>query len=195
MSNKKNVATKNIKSSNDKNQKYISPKNYIYALLILIGGILIALYFFEWYQVKQEEKLMSSYLITSNTIESNIKDLESLSQITQEAPSSYFIYIGYTGSEEVYNLEKELKRVIDKFKLNDEFYYLDVTELKNNNDKYLEEINNNLGIDTLERVPAIIYVKEGKILENDILDGVKDTLLKASDLEQLLDIYEFEIVK
>lgn len=192
-------ATKNIKSSKtrkttNKNDKYISPKNYIYAFLILVGGIVLTLYIFEWYQVKQEEKLMTSYLISSNTIESNITDIESLEQITQEAPSSYFIYIGYTGDEDVYNLEKELKRVIDKYKLNDEFYYLDITDLKNENQDYLKEINSKLDVN-LENIPAIIYVNEGKILDSNVLDGVNDTKLKVSDFEQLLDIYEFEIIK
>lgn len=195
----KTSATKNIKSSKtrkttNKNDKYISPKNYIYAFLILVGGIVLTLYIFEWYQVKQEEKLMTSYLISSNTIESNITDIESLEQITQEAPSSYFIYIGYTGDEDVYNLEKELKRVIDKYKLNGEFYYLDITDLKNKNQDYLKEINSKLDVN-LENIPAIIYVNEGKILDSNVLDGVNDTKLKVSDFEQLLDIYEFEIIK
>ena len=64
-------------------------------MLTLVGGILLVLYFFEWYQVKQEEKLINSYLITSNTIESNVKDIDALNQIRQEAASDYFIYLGY----------------------------------------------------------------------------------------------------
>jgi len=199
MSSKKVVATKNIKSSQKKkiikNDKYVSPKNYLYAILILIGGIILTLYIFEWYQVKKEEKLMTSYLISSKTIESSIEDLDSLNQIRQEAPSSYFIYISYTGNEEVYNLEKDFKRVIDKYKLNDMFYYVDLTELKNNNEIYLEEIKSNLGIKKLKKIPTLIYVHEGKILESNVLDGVNDTLLKVEDLENLLSIYEFETVE
>jgi len=195
MNPKKKNATKSSRKKNNKNERYINPKNYIYALFILVGGILLVLYLFEWYQVKQEEKLMTSYLISSNTIESSVSDLDSLNQIRQEAPSSYFIYIGYTGDEDVYKFEKELKRVIDKYKLNDEFYYLDLTKLKEKNENYLEEVNNKLEIKELEKVPAIIYVKDGKILNSNILDGVKDTILKIEDLEQLLDVYEFETVK
>ncbi|MBE6156808.1 MAG: hypothetical protein E7161_03585 [Firmicutes bacterium] len=199
MSAKKVVATKNIKSSQKKKtieiDKYISPKNYLYAILILLGGIILTLYIFEWYQVKKEEKLMTSYLISSKTIESSIEDLNSLNQIRQEAPSSYFIYISYTGDEEIYNLEKDFKRVIDKYKLNDMFYYVDLTKLKNNNENYLNEIKNSLGIKDLKKIPALIYVHEGKILESNVLDGINDTLLKAGDLENLLDIYEFETVK
>ncbi len=198
MSTKTN-ATKNIKGSKtrkttSKNEKYISPKNYLYAFLILVGGIVLTLYIFEWYQVKQEEKLMTSYLISTNTIESNISDIEALEQITQEAPSSYFIYIGYTQDEDVYKLEKELKRVIDKYKLNGEFYYLDITNLKTESNDYINKINNKLNI-KLENVPAIIYVNDGKILDSNILDGVNGTKLKVADFEQLLDIYEFETIK
>ena len=190
MSPKKKVT----KSSKNKNERYINPKNYIYALLTLVGGILLVLYFFEWYQVKQEEKLMNSYLITSNTIESNVKDIDALNQIRQEAASDYFIYLGYTGDEDIYKFEKELKRVIDKYKLNDVFYYVDLTKEKDK-ENYLEEIKEKLNVKNIERIPAIIYVKDGKILENNILDGIKDTNLKIEDFEQLLDIYEFEIIK
>lgn len=198
MSEKVSSATKNKKNSTLKNKNnimYVRPKNYLYAFLILVGGILFALYIFEWYQVKKEEKLMNSYLITSKTIESSIEDLNSLNLIRQEAPSSYFIYIGYTNDEDVYNFEKELKRVIDKYKLNDIFYYVDLTELKENNENYLEEIEKKLEIKDIQNVPAIIYVNEGKILESNILDGIDGTKLKIEDLEKLLDIYEFETVK
>lgn len=178
-----------------KENKKINFKNYIYAFLILIGSIILVIYMFEWYQVKKEEKLMESYLITSKTIESSIEDLESLKQIRQESPASYFIYISYTNDEEVYNFEKELKRVIDKYKLNDSFYYVDLTKLKDSNPNYLEEIKNSLELEDLDSIPAIIYVNEGKILNSNILDGINNTKLKIEDFEQLLEIYEFETVK
>lgn len=175
--------------------KKINPQNYLYALLVLVGGIIITLYIFEWINVKKEEKLMTSYLISSKTIDSTISDFDSLNQIRQEAPSSYFIYLSYTGNEDIYNFEKELKRVIDKYDLNNNFYYVDLTNLKNENKDYLTEVKNNLGIDNLENIPAIIFVKDGKISNNNILDGINGTMLKISDLENLLDIYEFESIK
>ena len=175
-------------------QTKIAAKNYIYALLVLVGGILIVLYIFEWVNVKKEEKLMTSYLLSSNTIDSSINDLNSLEQILKEVPSSYFLYISYTQDEEVYNFEKALKRVIDNYNLSDSFYYVDLTELKNNNENYIIDVEKTLNID-LERIPVIIYVKNGVIEENNILDGINDTMVKISDLENLLDIYEFEPVK
>lgn len=175
--------------------KKIPSKNYLYALLILVSGILFSLYIFEWINVKKEEKLMNSYLISSNTIDSSVKDFESLKQILKETSSSYFIYLGYTGDEDVYNFEKELKRVIDNYNLRDSFYYMDLTEIKENNEDYLNEIKNMLNIRKIERIPAIIYVHNGKIEEHNILDGINGSLLKISDVENLLDIYEYDLVK
>ncbi len=188
------VVKKEIPKENPK-EIAIKPQNYLYSLLILVGAILITIYLFSWYNVKKEEELKTSYLITTNTIESDIKDLDSLSQILEEAPSSYFVYLSYTEDEDVYNLEKEIKRLIDTYKLNDIFYYVNLTELKKNNNHYLDVVEEKLDIKEINSIPAVIYVQNGEIIENNILDGVKDTKFKASDLEQLLDIYEFEKVK
>ncbi len=174
--------------------KNVSLKNYFYAILVFFGIILVVLYIFEWVNVKKEERLMNSYLLTSNTIDSKIEDLASLKQIMQEVPSSYFIYFGYTNDEDVYDLEVSLKKVIDKYELSDNFYYFDVTKMKEDNENYITEINNSLEID-MERTPAIIYVVDGEIKSSNILDGVSDTMLKVADLENLLDIYEYEAVK
>jgi len=194
MNPKSKVAKSKPKSASIK-QKKIPSKNYIYALLILVGGIVLTLYIFEWVNVKKEEKLMNSYLITSNTIDSTIKDFDSLNQILKETSSSYFIYLSYTGDEDVYNFEKELKRIIDNYNLSDNFYYMDLTDIKENNKNYMNEIKNKLEINDIERVPALIYVHKGKIEKSNILDGINNTMLKISDIENLLDIYEYEIVK
>lgn len=189
MSQKKNTKSKSSKTRN------IPLKNYIYAFLVLLGGILLILYIFEWINVKKEEKLMNSYLITSNTINSKIEDFDSLKQILNETSSSYFLYLSYTGNEDVYNFEKELKRVIDNYDLSDSFYYMDLTKIKESNENYIETIKSELNISDLEKVPAIIYVKNGKIENATILDGIKETMLKVADLENLLDIYDYELVK
>lgn len=174
--------------------KKIPLKNYVYAFLVLLGGILIVLYIFEWINVKKEEKLMNSYLITSSTINSKIEDFDSLKQILNETSSSYFIYLSYTGNEDVYKFEQELKKVIDNYGLNDNFYYMDLTKIMNDNENYLELVNNNLNIN-IDRVPVIIYVKDGKIEGNNILDGINGTMLKVADVENLLDIYDYELIK
>lgn len=185
------MANKRVVKGSKVSEKKINPKNYLYAFLILAGSIIIAFYIFSWYRVKQEEKLMVSYLLSSKTIESKIDNLDSISQILEETPSSYFIYFGYTKDKDVYNLETNLKRVIDKYKLNDSFYYVDVTEMMDDKD-LIDNINKKLNI-KLENVPAIIYVNNKEIKDSDILDGVNETMLKSSDLEKLLDVYDYDI--
>ena len=101
--------------------------------------------------------------------------------------------MSYTKDETIYNFEKDLKKLIDKYKLNDIFYYVDLTKLKENNDNYLNLIKESLGLKELSKLPALVYVKDGEVKE--VLDGVKNTLLKVTDVEQLLDIYEFQTIK
>lgn len=174
-------------------EKKINPQNYFYAVLILVGGILLTLLIFKWYNTKKEEKLMISYLVSTNTIESSISDLNSLDLIKQESPSSYFIYLGFTKDEDVYNLERELKELIDDYKLNDIFYYVDLTEYREKDEEYLDIIKEKLDIEDLKQVPAIIFIENGQVEE--ILDGVKNTSLKIDDVKKLLDVYGFEAVK
>ena len=182
-------------TSEKKSKPKVALKNYIYAGLILVGGILLVQYIFKWVEVKNEEKLMTSYLISSNTINSSIDDLNTLEQILKETSSSYFIYFGYTKDENVYNFEKKLKRIIDNYNLSDNFYYVDLTDIKEKNNNYLEDIKNKLKINNLDRVPAIIYVKDGVTQKENILDGIDNSMIKAEDLENLLEIYEFDKIK
>jgi len=76
----------------------------------------------------------------------------------------------------------------------DSFYYMDLTKIKENNENYLNKVKQELNI-SLEKVPALIYVKDGKIENANILDGVNGTMLKVADIENLLDIYEYELIK
>lgn len=189
-------ATKTTKKIIKKSEelKKVPKVNYIYAFLILVGSILLTFYIFAWINVRKQEKILNSYLIESNTVTSSLELDGSFKQVVQDAPSSYFIYVSYRKDEKIYNLEKDLKRVIDKYKINDIFYYVDITDLKENNSEYLDYVNEKLGV-KLSRVPAIIFVKDGQILDRNILTGVRDTDLKADDLESLLEVYEFEKIK
>ena len=52
-----------------------------------------------------------------------------------------------------------------------------------------------LNIKNIEKIPAIIYVHNGEIIETNILDGVNETMLKVQDIENLLDVYDYELIK
>lgn len=169
------------------NRKIIPLKNYFYSIIILIGIVLLTLYIFSWYKVKKEERLMNSYLLTSKTIESKIDSLEVLEQSLSEAPSSYFVLITYREDENTYNLEKNLKRIIDRYKLNDLFYYVDVTNNKDNED-YKNKLNKIFKVDNINNYPVILYIEDGKTKE--VLND-----LKIDDFKKCLETYKYEVVK
>jgi hypothetical protein len=168
-------------------EKKIELKNYIYSILILAGGILLVIYIFSWYNVKKEEKLMNSYLISSKTIESKINNLNDLEQTIKEAPLSYFVLVSYTGNEDVYNMEKKLKRIIDKYKINDIIYYVDASN-NINSKEYLDELGKLFNIKEVTKIPVLIYIEEGKV--KDVT-----SILTVDNIKKLLDENDFELVK
>ena len=168
-------------------KKNITLKNYVYTILLFAGIILLILYIFSWYNVKKEERLMNSYLVSSKTIEFKINDLKDLDSILTEAPSTYFVLVSYTNDEKMYNLEKLLKRTIDKYKLNDIFYYIDSS---NNKDdiNYINDLNKSFKLNNIESIPTLIYIEDNKIKE--VINNITN-----DDFKNLLNKYEFEIVK
>ena len=165
-------------------------KNYLLALLVLIGGIALIVYIFEWYQVKEAEKYMESYLLKSKTINNSIDDINLYSQVIQEAPTDYFIVIGYKNDEEEYLFEKKLKKIIDDYELNDLVFYIDVTDLMQK-ENYLDVINKNIKTN-ISNVPAIIYVKDRTIDEDNIVTKDENGTINLNKFEKILEIYEYE---
>ena len=106
-----------------KNEKKIAPKRYVIALVLFIGVILLTIYIFKWYQVFNEKKITKSYLVSSHVISNEINSIDELSSVFTEAPSEYFLYIGYTNDKNVYDMEVGLKKIIRKYELQDQFYY------------------------------------------------------------------------
>lgn len=164
-------------------KRYIPLKNYFIAIFTVLTVLLISIYFYKWYKVYQIEQTRESYLIKTNTISMQITDVNDIKTILTEAPSDYFIYISYTKSLDILNLEKKLKKIIDNYGINDSIYYIDTTKMKKDTD-YLIKINNSLNTN-IEKLPAIIYVKNGTIRSNNIIQSNKGSI-KASDFEKLL---------
>lgn len=180
-------------SKNIKNERYIPIKNYVIAVLVVIGVVLITLYCMEWYKVLQENKLSSSFLIKSNTITNEVKELEEVKTVFSEMPEDYFVYISYTGNEKIYNMEHDLEEVIDDYNLNDKFYFINVTKAMERDD-YIDKINEALDLkdQKIETVPTIIYYKDGEIANDGILTREDDNIFNASDFVKFLEEKEYE---
>ena len=140
-------------------------KKYFVGLCIILAIIFLALYFYKWHIVREQEKYYNSYLIETNTISLEMNDINEISSVLSETPNYYFLYISYTGDEDVYNLEEELKPLIDEYQLQSNFYFLNVTDFKDTNTNYKEDIADTLNIDRniISDVPIILYFKDGEL--------------------------------
>lgn len=168
-----------------KNETFIPVKNYILAAVIVVVIIGLTWYAFAWYNVVQENKVSTSYLVQEKIISKEITDLNEVNNIFSEAPDSYFVYISYTGDEQIYNMEKSLKSVIKSYNLSDNMYYLNVTSIKDEKD-YMDKINKALGLTDRKvvKVPTILYFEEGKLVE--MTDTKSDLLMTRSDFQKLI---------
>ncbi|MBE6148852.1 MAG: hypothetical protein E7167_05150 [Firmicutes bacterium] len=171
-----------------KNSKYTPAKNYIYGLIIFLAVILLAWYFISWYKVKQTEKLMTSYLVTSNTVNYEIKDITEIVQVLKESPSEYFVYISYNNDEDVYKLEKKLKKAIDNYGLKDEFYYINITDYQDDENIYTK-LNDTFNTTRIKNSPCILYFKNNE-LESVILNN--NQVFDINEFTELLEEYEYE---
>ena len=144
-------------------------------------------------QVFNTEKITKSYLISSNVIANEINSLDELSDVLSEAPLDYFLYISYPNDKKIYNMEIDLKKVICKYELQDKFYYLNIEDIKENED-YIEELNSilNLNEEKITNVPTILYFKEHTLAKNGIIHKDNNTLMQASDFNQLLENLKIE---
>lgn len=169
----------------------IPRKNYVIVFFIILAVVLLTLYIFQWYKVSKEGKIASSYLISSKTITYEIKDLDEITSVFSEAPEEYFVYISYVNSEDTYNLEKDLKNVIDDYHLKDNFYYFNATSMMKE-DNYIDKINEAFGLkkQKIEKLPTILYFKNGSLVADGIVKREDSKIIEAADFIQLLDVQE-----
>ena len=174
-----------------KKNNYVPPKNYVIAIFISLSAIFLTYYIFSWYNLYQKNEYSESYLLKTNTISLDVNDINEIESTFTESPSEYFVYIGYRNDEKVYKLEKQLKKVIDKYNLNDNFYYIDITNLKDQNN-YLEELNKALNLEDkqITQVPTILFFKDGSITKDGVITREDKRIMEIGDFEKILEMYE-----
>lgn len=161
-----------------KNDRVIPKKNYLYLVIMLVLVVIITFFIFEMNKKYQSRKLESSYL-DGYVSEVNVSDLNN---ILTEPNSEQFILITKTGSEEIYKLETELKKVIKSRDLRDNFIYIDYTDKEND----IKELNKILNSD-IKTIPAVVYYKDGEYVKT--IDS-SSNILNSGEFEKLLDEYE-----
>jgi len=174
-----------------KNESFIPTKNYVIAFFIIIGVILLSWYAFAWYKTIKTNKVAESYLVTEKVVSNEIKSLDELSDILSESPETYYIFISYTGSEDVYNLEKEMAKLISEYNLSDSFYYLNITNIMNDED-YLDKINETLNLkdEKVKQVPTVLYYQDGALV--NIINKDDKSMMNIGDFQKMLDVNQIE---
>lgn len=198
MKNKKNAVKKNtkneevkkeeVKKENVKKKEY-STKDIIIALLIIIIIILLGIYIFKLRSNRNKNNMANSYLLSTGTVNLVIDDLDDVNQTLSEAPTEYFVLITYTNDENTYNLETGIKKIIDDYKLNTSFFYLNIKDYMEDKD-YLQKLNNVFNTDKITKVPIILYYRNGSLIDTVKRDD--NNVINAGDFQRLLDIYEYE---
>ena len=189
---KKTTNKKDVKEevkNKDISKHIFTSKGVIIILGVCLLLILAITYIYRVNKLNETEKYSISYLLSTGTVSLEIKNLDEVNQILAESPNEYFVLITYTDNKDTYNLETGLKTLLDKYKLSDSFYYLNIKDMLNE-DNYLTRLNNTFETDKINNVPIILYYKDGKVVNTVHRDD--NNIINASDFQKLLDIYDYQ---
>jgi len=162
------------------NKRVVPKKNYLYLLIMLLIVVFVTFGIVKISKYYDEKKLEKSYFdgyISEVT-------LEDMRNILTEPSSEMFIIVTEVNNENIYNIEKDIKKVIKRRDIRDNVMFINYTD----NKKDLNELNKVLGSD-IKNIPAIVYYKNGQVVTSiDSTNG----LINAGEFEKLLDSYEVE---
>lgn len=163
-------------------ERSIPKKNYFILMLLLVAVVILT------FAVVSVCKGIKSSNVASGYINKYVNELSynELDTYLVEPSSNTFVYVTYTGDEQIYKLEKNLKKIIANNELNDEFIYMNVTK-EMENDNFMNELNNKFSTDKINKLPIILYFKDGVLL--DVVSS-NDNLFTGADFQKLLDNYE-----
>lgn len=161
--------------------KKVNYKNYISLGLISISVIILVFYIKSWYKTYKQNELESSPLdgivqkIDAKEIKMSIGEMNDV-----------LIYFGYLKNDKIYYMEKRILSLLKKENLTDKFIYIDVTEYKDNN-KYKDLIKDTFNTEIDSTLPIILYVKNGKVVEEITPEY---GLIQTYQIKDLIDKYE-----
>ena len=166
--------------------KKISSKNYVIVLIVSVLVIALTLYVRSFYLSYELYKTNNSVFIDKSVNQMNTEDFDFALTEVSEA----ILYVSYTGSSELYDIEKRLYREMEKKDLISKVIYWNVTDFKGN-DEYLKMLKEHFPEvkDEITTSPLLIYIKDGKAVE------AISSKLKTIDyiaFDKLIEKYEIE---
>lgn len=167
-------------------KKDIPRKNYYIVIAVTILVVLLMIFVRSFYLSYKSSKLSNS--IFSNKIVNQIH-MDDFDFAIAEI-SDAILYVSYTGSNEIYSMEKRLFKEIENNNLTDKIIYLDVTKYNKNN-KYIKTLRDKFpNIDNeINSAPLFIYIKDGQAVE---AMSSEFRMVDYKILDKLVDKYEIE---
>lgn len=167
-------------------KKDIPRKNYFIVIAVTILVVLLMIFVRSFYLSYKSSKLSNS--IFSNKIVNQIH-MDDFDFAVAEI-SDAILYVSYTGSNEIYSMEKRLYKEIENNNLTDKVIYLDVTKYNKNN-KYVKTLRDKFpNIDNeINSAPLFIYIKDGQAVE---AMSSEFRMVDYKTLNKLIDKYEIE---
>jgi len=169
--------------------KKIPLSNYLIAAIIVVWIFILAFLGYQLHKNHQEKLYQEGYFYHHNT-SINKTSLDKISSVLANSQGSVFVLFNYRGSEDTYRLEEDLDQVIQDYHFNDQFYYVDLTEMMGKANCDLTCVVQSEFHVTLKNVPAILYYQDGNLV--DIAQRDDQKVLEAADYVKLLDMYEFK---
>jgi len=156
-------------------------KNYIILGLLFLGCVLLTLYICKCYEVYDEHQKQTP--IIRGTL-SEITEKELSPHIT-ENPTT-IIYMCTSANEICRNYEKDFKKLIEKYQLQDEFVYLNLS--KADKDEFVNNFNEEYDykVKLTKNYPAIVLFEDAEV--KYILQGKKDEPLTITKTKQFIDL-------
>lgn len=177
--------------TNNKKKEKIDIRKYVNFALSMIAIVLIALISIKLYHTYQNNKLgESDFARMAGSIQ-----YDDIENATSEMSTDSFILISYVKDEDVKNFEDQLKKTVIEHELQNNFYYLNATDLMLE-ENYQDSLNKKFNLKDpyeIDMLPAILYYKEGKFMTS--ISSSKNRMLTVDDFDKLLDSYEVSNTK
>lgn len=166
--------------------KEIPSKNYIIVIIVTILVVLLMIFIRSFYLNYKSSKLSESIFSSQTVKQIHMDDFD----FAIREVSDSILYVSYTGSNEIYSMEKKLYKELENNNLLDKIIYLDITKYTKGN-KYINILKNKFpNIDNeINSAPMFIYIKDGAAVE------AMSSELKMIDyktLNRLVNKYEME---
>ncbi len=161
----------------------IPKRNYLILLGLIVLVICACFAFYNVYNIMHDNIISASPLSNSSITIDDLKDM------FKDMDADTFLVISYTKDEAVYNSEKGIKKIMNKYNLMDNIKYLDISDLMLEDD-YLDKLNTSLALKDnkqIKKVPAVIFYKDSELAV--VIDST-DHILNNGDFQRIIDSYE-----